>query len=338
MILFLFLPILAGMLWHVALEEEKREWGMIYLYGSLTEIVIAGVVAMPAVKFRLSFTAYRAVALTSMIAIAVIGLGLWLRRMQSAKASWRVKVEKEQGGRWAWIFVALIFLLIAANFFWYVPAAQTDMTAETIHTTIRTNTLFEYNPATGERLKLGIYPQDKLVTLPLFYSLFYSLGAEGQMMGMKHFLYELVPCWVLALNFLVFLKWGESLFLGQQRDRLRLQLFLGFYGVANLFGDYLFITFSYKLLHQAWTGEAILVTVILPFLFFQLCDLMQGEKSLKELRQDKRTRRKLAVPMLCMLAALFSVPWREAVVLCGVMVTAGVITAVIWRRQHERNN
>ena len=338
MILFLFLPILAGMIWHAALEHEKREWGLIYLYGSLTEIVIAGIVAMPAIKFRLSFTAYRAAALTVMLVTALCGLGLWIRRVQTAKADWRIKVEKEQGGRWMWIFVALIFLLIAVNFFWYVPAAQEDMTAEMIHTTIRTNTLFEYNPATGERLNLGIYPQDKLVTLPLFYSLFYSLGADGQMMEMKHFLYELVPCWVLLLNFLVFLKWGERLFLGQQKDRLRLQLFLCFYGVANLFGDYLFITFSYKLLHQAWTGEAILVTVLLPLLFFQLGDLMQGEKSLKELRQDKRFRRKLAGPLLCVLAALFCAPWREAAVLCGMVAAAGVITAVIWRRRHERDN
>lgn len=338
MILFLFLPVLVGMIWHVFLQWKEKEWGLIYLYGSLTELVIAGIVAMPAIKLKASFLAYRTAALTIISALAVCGLILWLRCMKSTKAGWRVKVETERGGRWVWLIVAGIFLLLAANFFSYMPAVQTDMTAEMIHTTIRTNTLFEYNPATGELLNLGIYPQDKLVTLPLFYSLFYSLATDGQMMEMQHFLYELVPCWVLFLNFLVFLKWGERLFLGQQRQRLRLQLFLCFYGAANLFGDYLFNTFSYKLLHQAWTGEAILVTVILPLLFFQLCNLMQGEKEFRELQQDKRTRRKVAGLALCMLSALFSAPWREAVVLCGMVVTAGAITAVIWRRLHERNN
>lgn len=334
-LIFFLLPFPVGMIWEKILQREKRSWGLIYLYGSLTEIFATGIVAMPAVKLRLSFGSYRTASFVVLIGLALAGFWFLVEGLHKGKDNWRIQIHTEKNSIWAWGCVAAVFLLMASVFFRFVPAAETDMTAETIHTTVCTNTLYEYNPATGEKLSLGMYPQDKLVTLPLFYSLFYSL-ADG--IGMKHFLYEMVPLWILILNFLVFWRWGEALFLGQKREKLRLPLFLVFYGMTNLFGDYLFITFSYKLLHQTWMGESVFVTVLLPFFSLQLFEMIRGEQKLSECLQEKSFRRSLWGVFLCAVTAVFCTPWREALVLCGIVIAASIVTAVIWRKQHERNN
>ena len=336
-LLLLLLPFPVGMVWDWLLKKEKRDWAFIYLYGSLTEIVLAGIVAMPAVKLRLSFGVYRGMAFGAIGLAALLGMLRLVKSLTKAQDNWRIKLHTEKNDGFVWAGVLFVFVLIASCYFQYVPAVQTDMTAETIHTTVRTDTLFEYNPATGEKLTLGIYPQDKLVTLPLFYSLFYSLGVEG-LTGMPFFLYELVPVWILLLNFLVFWKWAENLFLGQKKEKLKRPVFLCFYGAANLFGDYLFITFSYKLLHQAWTGEAVLATVILPLLTLQFFEMAQGEKKFTEWWKDMRKERRETGPLLCLLAGIFCAPWRETLCLYMMILLGSVVAAFIWRRQHERNS
>jgi len=202
--LVLVLPFAVGMIWYWILGKEKKDWVLIYLYGSLTMMAAAGIVAMPAIKLRLSFGCYRILALGLMFMLGAAGMVLFVQSGFKAKDNWRIQLHTEKNSGWAWGGVLVVFLLLSSCFFQYVPAAKEDMTAETIHTTVRTDTLYEYNAATGELLTLGIYPQDKLVTLPLFYSLFYSLGPQGQQLSMRHFLYEFVPVWILQLNFLVF--------------------------------------------------------------------------------------------------------------------------------------
>lgn len=366
--LLLLLPFAVGMVWSLLWEPGRRDWALIYLYGSLTELVTAGVIAMPAVKFRLSFYIYRILSLSAIGFLAVVGFVLLLRALKRGQEKWRVKVDKEKTNSPLWACAAVIFFLMASCYFLYVPEVGADMTAETIHTTVHSDTLFEFNPATGEPLALGIYPQAKLMALPLFYSIFYRPFGEGipAALEMRSYLYRLIPIWVLLLNGIVFWKWGEELFLGQKKEKLRRSLFLCFYGVANLFGDYLFITFSYKLLHQAWLGETIFITVLLPFMALQIFTLIGADRvepgSFRQQDREKAKTKAVKVPSwipeslvtrlsalskrskerllwtaLCVLAGIFCAPWREVLVLSGMVALGGVITAVIWRKLYESN-
>ncbi len=331
----MILPFFVGMVWDLGVKKEERNWVLTYLYGCLTEIVVTGVVAMPYIKFRAAFSVYRITSFAVLGVLGILGLVGFVHSMRQKTDNWRIRLDREKMDWFAWLGVIVVFGMLASCYFQYVPVISSDMTAETIHTTLLSNTLFEYNPATGELLQVGMYPQDKLLTLPLFYSLFYGLGIE-KVTGMSGFLYQMVPIWTLFLNFLVFWKWAEYLFLGQKKVRMRRPVFLCFYGAINLFGDYLFITFSYKLLHQAWMGETIFVVILLPFLALQWISVAKTERTIKEWRYDFWKKREWIGPVLCSVAGFFCVPWREAFCLEFLLMLGSGVAAIIWRKYHER--
>lgn len=328
--LLLLLPFATGSALVMPRAFSGKDWAAVYLYGSLAQLVTAGAVALPAVKFRLPFSVYRTVTLAVYALLALAGLFALLRSWKRGQDDWRVKVDAEKNSAALWACVAVVLLLAVSYYYQYVPETGGDMTAETMQTTLHTDTMFAYDPATGQALKLGIYPQDKLMVLPLVYCVFYRPfgGATPLPMELRSFLYRLVPMWVLTLNALVFWKWSEALFRGQTREKCRRALFLLFYGAANLFGDYLFITFSYRLLHQAWMGETILITVLLPLLALQWF-------ALPETKPEAGRAARLAVTAGLLAAGLFCAPWREVLILGGATLLAAALTALIGRKLHE---
>lgn len=290
--------------------KTKQDIAALYIEGFLGIFSLAGVVSLPFIKLRMSFGAYYVILAVCTGVIILTGSFFVIKRLQGRQT---LETQSEQKIReWSrhlislenvpYALAGLVFAALVAGLFLYEPAIGSDMTAESIFTTVQTDSLFEYNPATGRRLEIGIYPTSKLMILPLFYGVLYQAGS----LDMQLFLYRLIPFLLLILNYLIIWKWSVFFFpQGQVQNREKRGMFLFFYGLLVWFGDYCEGTYSYRLLHEGWKGESILGGIVLPWLAWICMDILQ----------QGMERRKLCSVALCLLAGVFLVPWKTAAVL-----------------------
>lgn len=311
-------PFLIGCLYERITGAGRMSLTGIYCAGCVLMLAAAGIAAMPAVKFRTAYSSYRMVASALLGVLALCGAFPAGRRLLAAV---RDRKKGKSSGPGLWMLAAALFAVSASVFFTGEPATAGDITAETIVTAVESDTMFEYHPMTGEPLELGIYPADKLTALPLIYGIGYRMSG----MGMRDYLYRLIPLWVLSLNYMIAGQWAGLLFGGREEEKTRKRLFFIFYGLFHLFGDYLFITYSYKLLHETWTGETVLIAVILPYLGYLCMELFMDRTAVL---------RNLPLIACCLLTAVFAAPVREAAMLCGLTLAAFAVLAAVRRVRH----
>lgn len=314
-ILLAAVPFLIGSLYGRLTGSAKMGLAETFSAGSIVTLALAGAAAMPAVKLKLPYSSYRNTAVLLLGAFALVGIVPAGKRLVAAAREKNSGRTPEPG---LFVLAAALFVLSVSVFFTSEPDTQRDMTAETIFDAVETDTMFVYHPGTGEELELGVYPMDKLRVLPLIYGIGYEAGG----MNMRDYLYRLLPVWVLLLNYTVIGKWAGFLFEGQEEAGAKKKLLFVFYGLLNLFGDYLFITYSYKLLHEAWTGETLLITVVLPYLGCLVAELLTDRAAVVK---------NLPLAVCCLLTAIFAAPVKEAAVLCVITLAAAAIPAAVRR-------
>lgn len=307
---------MSGLLYQRIVGKE-RDIAALYIEGFLSFFCLAGVVSLLPIKLRMAFHVY-AVILAVCAGVILLAGGFFVvaERKKGAKEMKTAEVRPAAGkhGTLPYLLTGLIFAGLLLSFFLFEPSVGADLTAESVFTTIQTDSLFEYNPATGRKLEIGIYPQSKLLILPVFYSVLYRPGT----MELSFFLYRLIPILVLVLNGMVFWKWGTLLFPARLEDSLEKRgFFLLFYMALIWFGDYFPGTFAYRLLHEGWKGESILVVIVLPWLAWSCMDiLLHGMK-----------KQRLFGAVLCFGAGIFLADWKNVLVLETATV---VFFVVMW--------
>lgn len=260
------LPVIQGLTF-IRLKKEKETVTLTqcYIMGLLFLFLLGETVSCAAVKMECSFTLY-----CKILGIAVIVtslLSLLLNRRQALALFQNVKKsfgQKQRSGirlprHWAEIaLLAALCLMQLACYFLYVPDTGSDTMTETISVTVLTDTIFQYNPVTGQILRYGMYPIYKFASLPLLYSALYYLCG----VSMDVFLYYAIPLWVLLMNFAVLWEWGR-IFFGEQREKRR--LFFLFMALLTVMGDGESSSYAYTLLHGGWKGTAMAAAVVVPF-------------------------------------------------------------------------
>lgn len=305
---------MSGMLYQKVLKKEK-DIAALYIEGFLFFFCMAGVLVLPLIKWRMHFTLY-CVILAVCAGVIILTGGFFLLADLRRKKDKKPKPQKK--GIVPFYLAGLVFAALIFSFYQFEPSIGADMTAETVFTTLQTNTLFEYNPATGSKLEIGIYPQSKLMIMPVIYSVLYRMSRTD----MQFFLYQLIPILIVGLNYMVIWKWSALLFPAEQEEgRERRGLFLLFYGLLVLFGDYLSMTYAYRLLHEAWKGESIFAVIVIPWLAYLCLDILLHKVRLH----------KLCSIILCIGAGIFLVPWKTAAAL-EIMIIAFFVLLWLIRR------
>lgn len=315
-----------GGLLYQRIVGKERDSAALYIEGFLSFFCLAGLVSLPFIKLRLAFHVY-VVSLAVCAGVILLAGGFFLVSGVSEKRK-RIKELKTEAVRPAarkqerlpYLLAGLVFVGILFSIFVFEPSVGSDLTAESVLTAIETDSLFEYNPATGRKLEIGIYPQSKLLILPVFYGVLYQLGTMD--LPFYFFLYRLIPILVLILNGMVFWKWGTLLFpAGLEDGRERRGFFLMFYMALIWFGDYFPGIFAYRLLHEGWKGESILAVVVLPWLAWIGMDiLLHGMK-----------KQRLCGLALCFGAGIFLAEWKTVLVLESATVAFFVVLWMVRR-------
>lgn len=260
------LPVIQGLtLIRLKKEKETVTLTQCYMMGLLFLFLLAETVSCIAVKLECSFTFYCkmlgiAVIVSSLLSLLLSGrqaAGLY----QKTRRYFTWKQESNCGRLRQRVEIAALVLLCLmqlACYFLYIPDTGSDTMAETISVTTLTDTIFRYNPVTGQLLRYGMYPLYKFASLPLLYSaLCYLCG-----LPLGHFLYYAVPLWVLLMNYALLWECGR-LFFGEQKEKRR--MFFIFMALLTIMGDAETSSYAYTLLHGGWKGTAMAAAVVVPF-------------------------------------------------------------------------
>lgn len=250
--------------------------------GFLSAVFMAGVIALPFINWRLPFHIYRNLMFTVLFSGFVLMFAVYAKQLKI--------IKKPAFSLWQ-PCLAAVFLLLIFSFWIYLPDTVNDVGLETVRTTLATDMVYEYNPVTGRKLELGMYPVSKLYVLPIFYSAWASVLPVDA----GAFLYYIAPSAVLLLHFLVIYKWVRLSAKPEHTGML-----MCFYGLALLFGDYHASTLSYRLLHQGWMGQTVLMAVCVPYL---------GYQCIRMWREGAGPSRLLSA-LLCLAAGLFLFPFK----------------------------
>ena len=270
MILFLLcvtvLPLLQGLSFmRFKKEKENAALTECYLFGLLFLFLLAEASSCFVIQTGKSFSEYcmilgGAVSVYSLLSLAfnlktAKGMFMHARGFFAGKKGSR-KIRRRQSVQYA--VIAALLLLEITGYFLYAPDPGGDTTVETVSTALLTDTVFAYNPVTGQALRYGMYPIYKFASLPLLY------GALCRLCGISPdvLLLSVVPVWLLLAFFALLNLWSGALF-EQQREKRN--LFLIFSGLLLVFGDGEKSSFAYSLLHEGWKGGTLAAALIVPF-------------------------------------------------------------------------
>lgn len=141
------------------------------------------------------------------------------------------------------------------------PDVTGDFTLETIRTTLQTDTIYQYNSFTGMLLAEGMPIRQQILTMP-FYLAFLS---EFFGVGVELVIYRVFPCFVLLMGFLVYTRLAGVLF-PENKEKQTVFMFVICFMI--LVGDYAHAAPAALMLHQGFTGNALCVGVVIPFVIY----------------------------------------------------------------------
>lgn len=151
-----------------------------------------------------------------------------------------------------WLFLGIVLVVAFGT-----VTNREDAVAETVVTTLMTDTMNQYHPFTKRPLEFGVILSRKIVTLPFWYSILSVwTGFEG-----------VDTVWILGTlitTFCSLLAFGELAGLLFFRDFRKTWLLVVLLEFLYLSGDYYEGAAGYRQLYYGYSGEVIVATVIIP--------------------------------------------------------------------------
>ena len=154
-----------------------------------------------------------------------------------------------------WLFLGIVLVVAFGT-----VTNREDAVAETVVTTLMTDTMNQYHPFTRQPLELGVVLSRKIVTLPFWYStlcLWTGVEAVDAVWGFGTLL-------TVIGSLLAFGELGGLLFF---RDFKKTWLLLILLELLYLSGDYYIGAAGYRQLFYGYSGEVIVSTMLIPCIF-----------------------------------------------------------------------
>ena len=249
-------------------KQEKLPLTELYAAGVMLLFAVGELAGCVVIKLDGNFAMYKGIfgglTAAALCVCVIVGRKTLARipeeLVQRVRNFFGVFTGKDNVQKFVTVCLVLLVLLHVAGYFIYVPDVGSDVTAETVHVTDVTGTVFAYNPVTGTQMEHGVYPIYKLASLPFLYTLIVQL--TGMQTGLL--LFYVIPVWALLVSFALAVNWAGILFPERKDMSSR---FLLLYLLLLTFGDYADGTFAYGLLHGAWKGAVVACAIAVPFGF-----------------------------------------------------------------------
>lgn len=135
-----------------------------------------------------------------------------------------------------------------------------DMTVETVNTMLITDTIYRFNPMTGQPYVLGMPLRLKLLCLPTLYAILCELFG----MNAAYLVWRVVPVLVLLCSYLAFAAVAKALFPAGHKQRA---LFLVLVALLMWVGTNAYGMDGFGLQYSAWRGVSLRAGILLPYTF-----------------------------------------------------------------------
>ncbi|MEG0251926.1 MAG: DUF6077 domain-containing protein [Christensenellaceae bacterium] len=253
----IIIPFLLGSLFTHFSEKSKNSIALSFLFGFVAMLSIYELLALPMTFLKLPLQ-----TLTISWACVVVGLCIvsaCLTHKDFSK-TWNHLKSNLKALPWLAILVIVLVILQAAVLTLFMHTDDDDaFYVGTAATALQTNTIYEFNPYTGELLPY-IEPNYILSLFPVFCAVLSSLTG----VHVAIFMHTILPAVLIPLSYFVYYEIGKELF---HKDKQKTFLFLFFVCIVNIFGYVSIYTASTFLLFRIWQGKAILASILLPFIF-----------------------------------------------------------------------
>lgn len=211
-------------------------------------------------------------------------------------------------------YIKLVFLLIVAISIiatLFCSSNNNGNAAETALVTWKTNSLFVYDPFTGET-----NIEDPVLEIKSPFVLSYAIAAkivdQNPVILMKIFF----PLWAIPCSFLTIYLLAKKLFLEDMKKITTfLLLYLGII-LGGFSGGY---SQAELLLTASWEGQSVLINIILPFLLY-VCLVL-----LELLEKPKTNKKKIRIQLLVLLCTCICGKFVDE---CGLLLST--LTIVIF--------
>jgi len=216
-----------------------------------------------AIKLESSFDIYykQSLVVVGMTAVTlvlffIINVLRYIRNRNSQEPNVDNNLSRYNPYMWAMVvalsFVGIVSLVCLEKY------SGNDLTLEYMNSVQNRSSLFSYNPLTGGKLKLGIFPKYKFTALPYFYACI----ARFLRLDNITLIWIVIPLLIFICYLAICYNMGKMFF---PDSKARSLIFLAAVLILILTGDKWRYTVSHALLHEGWKGSSIVGCIVLPF-------------------------------------------------------------------------
>ena len=274
-LLILILPYMAGYIINKAFGA-KKETNQIetYLIGFFFHFLVQGTIFTASLFLDKSYM--EACKIYGWVTDVIIVLFLLLFVITGIVRAKGKNDGTNKGGRLKkeeWILISAIVIAVGGIILRIVLLRNNlriDGMLSTVREISKTGELFTVNPFTNQPYSLGVIGSRKIISLPAYYAYYVmSYGIE-----IEWLLYVVITLQTVACTFFAC---GLSLY-PIVRNRKKTMIFVLFLAVLILSGDYFSGSVVHKLLHNGYSGAAIVAGVMLPYCMYVITDMYRRER------------------------------------------------------------
>lgn len=266
LIKILFILIVPYMFGRVIITFAKRAYHNLfscYIFGLISSWAVFQLICVPMTLFRMPFHVLAWTYLAVMAGILIVYFIFSAKQERTFIKLSIASIPKERS-----FFIAagilgimiLIQTLIPVVSFTYIQADDASYIVQAIDN-IRTDSLYQYNPYTGELYEN--LDMKRALTSHSAYISFISWLLNVSPTIVAHTFY---PLWLTPVAYVVYYLLGKELLKSEKRT----VLFLIILSFVNIFGAYSHSSSSFRLLVLIYQGKAMLQVIVLPFVLWLL--------------------------------------------------------------------
>lgn len=261
------LPLLVGMLYTSRNKENANSILKNWASGMIICLGLFELLAVPFTYLKRSLTQLSYVYMAVIVVLCIGSLIINRKRLKT------MVLDTIQSARHIpWIAIIPV-LIIAFQMYMYVDYVHVDeddaFYVATATTSVSTNTLFQFNPYSGDAY--SAFPSRYVLSpFPLLIAMISKLSGFHTLI----FAHTILPLLLLPLSYAVFTLFGDEIF---KKDRQKTAYFMLFVSVIQMFAFTSTHTQGTVLLLRIWQGKAVLASILLPFAFYLCIRLIERE-------------------------------------------------------------
>lgn len=254
----LIFPMLIGQA-YLSIVEKKKEPG-IMVYGYCLMFAFFLLIISPMIYWKISLKNAAYVWIGISLSLSALALIYIKNLIQTLKEKWkRLMVKKIQGI----LFILFLVCVIAFSLFCVIPK-DNDQTIITSVMAWQTNTMFVYNPYTGQEY-MNI-PAIAQAPISMFYAVIAKIiGIHPTILAKM-----LLSAFFILLCMEVYILLSTRLFDKNSRQRKSFIWIIVFLFIGLIFTN---INEKANILQSVWTGESLLVNLLIPFCLYIILEL-----------------------------------------------------------------